>query len=105
LKIEIERTRQYRNMAEALRQLPQVVDFAMESFDALGRDKKLGAIRGGTDGAMFSELGLPTPNLSVGQHNIHSVLEFASLNEMVAAVEHAVQLLRTWHEKRGQVST
>jgi tripeptide aminopeptidase len=96
LKFEIERTRQYRNMAEALAKMPEVVDFAMRSFGDLGREGRLGSIRGGTDGAMFSELGLPTPNLSVGQHNIHSVLEFASLNEMVWAVEHAVQLLITW---------
>lgn len=93
---EITRTRQYRNMADAMRRAPQVVDFATKAFENLSRPWRLGAIRGGTDGAMFSEMGLPTPNLSVGQHNIHSVLEFASLNEMVEAVEHAIEVLKLW---------
>ncbi len=96
LKFEIERTRQYRNMADSLRRQPHVVNFATEALQQLNRDWKLGAIRGGTDGAMFSEMGLPTPNLSVGQHNIHSVLEFASLDEIVWAVEHAIKLLELW---------
>lgn len=97
IQFEIERTRQYRNMADSIAKSPQVVDFAVQAFQALGRPCALGSIRGGTDGAMFSEMGLPTPNLSVGQHNIHSVLEFASITEMQWAVEHLVQLLELWH--------
>ncbi len=96
IEFTIERTRQYRNMADALVRSPHVVQFAQQAFRELGRECRLGAIRGGTDGAMFSEMGLPTPNLSVGQHNIHSVLEFASLTEMVWAVEHAVKTLEVW---------
>ncbi len=96
LKIELKRQQQYRNMADSLSKAPQVVDFALRAHLALGRTPKLGVIRGGTDGAMFSALGLPTPNLSVGQHNIHSVLEFASLTEMEFAVQHAVKLLELW---------
>ncbi len=96
LKFSIERTQQYRNMADAIRRLPQVVDFAIRAFKQIDVDAKIGAIRGGTDGAKFSEMGLPTPNLSVGQHNIHSVLEFASLDEMVLSVQHAIQLLDIW---------
>ena len=97
LKFQIERQRQYRNMADAIRKMPQVVEFATSAWEQLGRACHIGAIRGGTDGAQFSEMGLPTPNLSVGQHNIHSVLEFASLDQMVTAVEHAVKLLELWH--------
>ena len=96
LKFEIERQRQYRNMADAISKMPQVVEFATRAWEHLSQPYQIGAIRGGTDGAQFSEMGLPTPNLSVGQHNIHSVLEFASLNQMVAAVEHAVKLLELW---------
>ncbi len=44
----------------------------------------------------------PTPNLSVGQHNIHSVLEFVSLDEIVAAVEHLVALLDLWQRHGRQ---
>jgi tripeptide aminopeptidase len=96
LRFEIERQAQYRNMADAIKRMPQVVDLAILAWQQLGQEHHCGAIRGGTDGAQFSAMGLPTPNLSVGQHNIHSVLEFASLNQMVAAVEHAVKLLELW---------
>lgn len=96
LRFEVTRQRQYRNMADFILRLPQVVDVATRAWQELGRPSELGAIRGGTDGAMFSELGLPTPNLSVGQHNIHSVLEFASLDQMVAATEHAIKVLELW---------
>lgn len=96
IEFTLNRQRQYRNMADALLKLPQVVDFASKAHESLGNQCELGSIRGGTDGAVFSEMGLPTPNLSVGQHNIHSVLEFASLNQMVAAIEHALKLLELW---------
>ena len=98
LRIEITRMRQYRNMAEYLVKQPLIMDLAEEAFRKLGRSCVRGSIRGGTDGAMLSEKGLPTPNLSVGQHNIHSVLEFVSLDEMVAAVEHQVKLLGLWSQ-------
>lgn len=96
VRMRVKRSRQYRNMAESLSRSPQVVDFAQKAFEILGRACHLGSIRGGTDGAMFSEMGLPTPNLSVGQHNIHSVLEFASVTEMEWAIEHAIVLLDLW---------
>ena len=101
LKFEIRRSRQYRNMAESLKRHPVVVQLAVEAFAKLNIECKLGSIRGGTDGAMFSEKGLPTPNLSVGQHNIHSVLEFASLTEMTTAVAHAVELVQLWSTQRA----
>lgn len=99
LKFEIVRQRQYRNMADALLKSPHVVELATSAFEQLGYPTCLGSIRGGTDGAVFSEMGLPTPNLSVGQHNIHSVLEFVSLDEMAVAVQHAVCLLDMWQQE------
>ncbi|MFN3191848.1 MAG: peptidase T [Aureliella sp.] len=98
IKFEIERSRQYRNMADSMKAAPHVAEFARRAYADLGRECHMGAIRGGTDGAVFSEMGLPTPNLSSGQHNIHSVLEFASITEMTWAVEHAIQLLKIWQE-------
>ena len=65
---------------------------------ATGRRPKLTIIRGGTDGSRFTELGLPTPNLSTGEHNPHSPLEWACLEEMVAAGEMLVELARVWAE-------
>ncbi len=101
LKVEVDRRRQYRNLAEGLKQLPDSVGLAREAFDAIGAPHQLAIVRGGTDGSQLTEKGLPTPNLSSGQHNIHSVLEFACLDEMELAARHLVELLRLWGEKRS----
>jgi tripeptide aminopeptidase len=53
-------------------------------------------VRGGTDGSQLTERGLPTPNLSTGEHNPHSPLEWTCLEEMTTAVEHLVELVRVW---------
>jgi tripeptide aminopeptidase len=66
----------------------------------LNRVCNLTIIRGGTDGSQLTELGLPTPNLSTGEHNPHSPLEWTCLEEMVQAVELLVQLVQVWGEKR-----
>ncbi|WP_164104114.1 peptidase T [Candidatus Laterigemmans baculatus] len=96
LDCQIEVTRQYRNLKEGLQKLPEAVQLARQAMLNLGRKCEETIIRGGTDGSQLTEKGLPTPNLSSGQHNIHSLHEFASLDEMVAAVEHLVELLRLW---------
>ncbi len=87
---------QYRNMADGLKREPRAVAFATEAFQRLGRTPKLTVIRGGTDGSRFTELGLPTPNLSCGQHNPHSPLEWACLEEMEHAVAMLVELVQLW---------
>lgn len=95
---EVEVRRQYRNLREGLSKLPEAVTLAQRAFENLGRPWKSAIIRGGTDGSQLTEKGLPTPNLSSGQHNIHAVTEFACLDEMVEAVEHLVELLSLWSE-------
>jgi tripeptide aminopeptidase len=95
-KIEIELIRQYRNMAEGLMREPRAVEYARQAFVNLGRPYKLMSVRGGTDGSRFTELGLPTPNLSTGEHNPHSPLEWTCLEEMVEAAEHIVELVQVW---------
>jgi tripeptide aminopeptidase len=58
-------------------------------------------IRGGTDGSLLTALGLPTPNLSTGEHNPHSPLEWTSLEEMESAVEVLVRLAEAWGRERA----
>jgi tripeptide aminopeptidase len=94
--LQIEFRKQYRNMGDGLSRDPRALQFAIDAHHALGRTPELQAIRGGTDGSRLTELGLPTPNLSSGQHNIHSPLEWACLDEMVAACEIGVQLVKRW---------
>ena len=94
--IEIDVRAQYRNMADGLTREPRAVEFAVEAHRRLGRTARLTTVRGGTDGSQLTERGLPTPNLSSGQHNPHSPLEWASLDEMVQAVEVAIELVQIW---------
>ncbi len=101
LRVEFLRRRQYRNLAEGLSRLPESYELAELAFANLKRPYSKATVRGGTDGSQLTEKGLPTPNLSSGQHNIHSVLEFACLDEMTQATEHLVELLRLWSERRS----
>ncbi len=87
---------QYRNMGEGLAAEPRAVDFAVKAHQLLGRQAEKTIIRGGTDGSRLTELGLPTPNLSSGQHNIHSPLEWACLDEMVQAAEVGLEIVKLW---------
>ena len=96
---EVNVRNQYRNLGEGLQREPRAVAFAEQAFTNLGRPCTKAIIRGGTDGSKLTEKGLPTPNLSSGQHNIHSVTEIACLDEMAEAVEHLVELLRLWQQK------
>jgi tripeptide aminopeptidase len=95
-RVEIEIIRQYRNMAEGLAREPRAVQYAERAFANLRRPSKRTIVRGGTDGSRFTELGLPTPNLSTGEHNPHSPLEWTCLEEMVEAAEHLVELVQVW---------
>lgn len=95
-KIAIEVVEQYRNMADGLVNEPRAVAYAVDAHEALGRSYERTIVRGGTDGSRLTELGLPTPNLSSGQHNIHSPLEWACLDEMVAAVEVGIEIVKRW---------
>ncbi len=101
IKSEVVIRRQYRNLGDGLAKLPESITLAQQAFENLGRDCATEIIRGGTDGSVLTEKGLPTPNLSSGQHNIHSVREFACLDEMVAATEHLVELLSLWSNQRS----
>lgn len=97
-KIEVDVEPQYRNMAEGLRREPRSVAFAEEAHRRLGRVPRRTIVRGGTDGSRLTELGLPTPNLSTGEHNPHSPLEWTCLEEMVAAAEVLTTLAQVWAE-------
>ena len=95
-KVNVTVTPQYRNMADGLPKEPRAVPFAEEAMRRAGLQPKKTIVRGGTDGSRLTEMGLPTPNLSTGQHNPHSPLEWACLDEMVAAVEVLEMLAQVW---------
>lgn len=89
----------YRNMREVVDQYPEVLENAEEAMRRAGLEPKRVPIRGGTDGSKLSFMGLPTPNLSSGQHNIHSRTEWADVWEMEKAVEVIVEICRIFEEK------
>ncbi len=101
VRIDVDVRKQYRNMGEGLQKEPRAVRLAEEAFRKLGRPCKKSIIRGGTDGSQFTERGLPTPNLSTGEHNPHSPLEWTCLEEMTAAVEMLVELAQLWGAEKS----
>lgn len=99
--IELKVEESYRNMRSVLDQHPQVTSFAEQAIRRAGLEVKNSPIRGGTDGSRLSFMGVPTPNLFAGQHNIHSRLEWASVFEMHKAVEVIIELAKIWEESTG----
>jgi tripeptide aminopeptidase len=97
-KVAVKVTPQYRNMADGLGKDLRALAFAEEAMRRAGLQPKRTVVRGGTDGSRLTELGLPTPNLSTGEHNIHSPLEWTCLEEMETAVRVLVELAQVWGE-------
>ncbi len=89
----------YRNMRYAIEKDPRVLEVALEAVKRQGVEPIQRAIRGGTDGARLSFMGLLTPNLWNGAQSYHSVHEWVSLEWMTASVESCLQILQVWREK------
>lgn len=94
--IELEVTESYLNMGPKLEEHPRVVAIALEACRAAGVDPYIDVIRGGTDGARLSYMGLPTPNVFTGGCNYHSVREWASLQDMEKATQVVLEIVRLW---------
>ena len=88
----------YRNMRYILDDYPHVVDYAIEAIKRTGLVPIKNLIRGGTDGARLSFMGLPTPNIFTGGHNFHSKREWVSIQDMEKATETIIQLAQVWVE-------
>jgi len=97
-RVEIKVEKQYANLHRYLQSVPQVLTFLEQAIRATGLEPEYKIIRGGTDGARLSELGVPTPNVFTGGHNYHSRQEWAALPAMVRAVHTAVNICRRWAE-------
>lgn len=89
----------YRNMRDVIAKHPEIVELAREAIRKTGVTPIDGRIRGGTDGSILSEMGLPTPNLFSGQHCFHSRLEWVSVQDMELAVRVVVNLAQLWEER------
>jgi tripeptide aminopeptidase len=94
--VDVAITPQYRNMREGIAREPRAMAYAEEAVRRAGHEPKRCIIRGGTDGAQLTAKGLPTPNISTGEHNIHSPLEWVCLEELEANVRVLVELAKVW---------
>ncbi|HAW85497.1 MAG TPA: hypothetical protein DCX65_04305 [Spirochaetaceae bacterium] len=95
-KVEVEFTKQYLNMRQKLDQTPQVTELLFKAAELAGAKPYSKPIRGGTDGARLTEMGIPTPNLFAGMHNFHGRHEWASAAEMVQATDTILKLMELW---------
>ena len=95
----VEITPQYRNMKQVIDRHPHVVDYAVEAIRRAGLTPLKTSIRGGTDGARLSAMGLPCPNIFAGEHAFHSRLEWVSVQDIEAAVRTIVHLAMIWEER------
>lgn len=98
-RISVEVKESYRNMASKIAQDPKVLEYAFEAVRRLGLEPVRRAIRGGTDGARLTFMGLLTPNIWAGGQSFHSVQEWVSLEWMAKASEVTLHLLQVWVER------
>jgi tripeptide aminopeptidase len=94
---------QYRNMKEFLDDDPAITEAAEEAARRLGVGPWREPIRGGTDGSMLSARGLLTPNIYTGGQQFHSVLEWASVQDMALSAATIVELVKVWAEPEWSV--
>jgi len=92
--VELEVKESYKNMRLKIEERPEIMDFAIKAVELAGVEPKVHLIRGGTDGARLSFMGLPTPNVFGGGHNFHSKLEWAAIPAMVKAVETILNIVK-----------
>ena len=86
----------YLNMKEKILLKPQVLEKLREAYVNLEIEIHEMPVRGGTDGACLTEMGIPTPNVFTGGRNYHSRLEWLSVEEMAAASSLVVELVKLW---------
>lgn len=92
LNVGLELKDQYSNMREKIEPAHYIIDIARQAMQDVEVKPLIVPIRGGTDGARLSFMGLPTPNLFNGGHNFHGVYEYIPVRSMEKAVEVIVRI-------------
>ncbi len=98
-RITVRMEEQYQNMKEVILPTMHVVDTAKKAMEDLGITPKIGPIRGGTDGAKLSYLGLPTPNIFAGGLNFHGKLEYLPIPSIEKSVQVVVKIIELYGNK------
>lgn len=94
--VELTITESYRNMKEKIEPHMHLIENAKKAFRACGVEPKIVAVRGGTDGARLSYMGLPCPNLSTGGHNFHGRFEYIPVESMDKMVETIINIAKIY---------
>ena len=89
---------QYYNMRKMVEPHPQVIDIALAAMRDADVEPIVRPIRGGTDGARLSFMGLPCPNIFAGGMNFHGKFEYCSLNSMEKSVKVIINIAKRWAE-------
>ncbi|MEG0528748.1 MAG: peptidase T [Bacilli bacterium] len=82
----------YYNMRNLIEKDMSSVNLALDSMKSLGIDPVISPIRGGTDGAKLTRMGMNTPNLGTGGYNYHGIYEYACLDEMILAAKLIIKI-------------
>ena len=85
---------EYYNMKKVIEPVMYVIELAKKSMLEAGVTPKIVPIRGGTDGAKLSYMGLPTPNIFTGGANFHGIYEYISGEDMVKAKETIINIIK-----------
>ncbi|GAB2651652.1 peptidase T [Flavihumibacter cheonanensis] len=93
---------QYRNMKEVLQHHPKVTALAEQAMLNCGIRPRKFPIRGGTDGARLSFMGLPCPNLFTGEMSLHSKQEYVSVQDMEKSFAVLVELVQLWEKNAAE---
>ncbi len=90
--VEVDMKDSYFNMREMIEPHMFLIDYAKEAMEELGIEPIITPIRGGTDGARLSFMGLPCPNLCTGGENFHGKYEYISIQSTEKIVELLIKL-------------
>ena len=97
--VKVEIKEQYRNMKEKIEPVMHIVETAKKAMEMANITPDVVPIRGGTDGARLSFMGLPTPNMFAGGENFHGRYEYIAVESMEKAVETIVNIIKLYGEK------
>ena len=89
-------------MKEKIEPNMHLIDNAMKAMKDLGIQPFISPIRGGTDGARLSYMGLPCPNLCTGGHNCHGKFEYAVVESMEKVVELLHKIVEIYSTETGE---
>lgn len=94
--VKVEIIEQYKNMKEKIEPVMHIIDNAKLAMEEAGLTPNIIPIRGGTDGARLSFMGLPTPNIFTGGENFHGRYEYIALESMEKAVETILNIIKIY---------